>query len=597
VSNVIYCNGTATAAINFSSPVGGTTYAWVNNTPTIGLAASGSGNIPSFTATNTGTVTVVATITVTPSANGCAGTPRTFTITVYPQATVNPVSNVAYCHGATTAAIPIAGPVAGTTFAWVNSAPSIGLAASGTGNIPSFTATNPGPSTVIATITVTPTANGCAGTPLSFTITVNPLPIPVITGQSTICINSGYYDYVTEPGMSGYTWNISAGGVINFGSGTNQITVSWTSTGAQWVSVTYTNTHGCSAAAPTVLNITVNPLPNAAGTITGPASVCAGANGVAYSVAAIPNAIAYVWTLPPNVVIATGAGTNSITVDFAANATSGNIYVYGNNLCGNGASSPPFTVTVGPLPSVPGTITGTSPVCQGTTGVVYYVPLVTNASAYAWTLPSGATIVGPANSNSITVNFSQTAVSGPITVAGTNSCGSGPASPVFNLVVNAAPETPVITAFGDTLHSDAPSGNQWYFNGNVIPGATGQTWVAEQSGWYWTVVTLDGCSSPASNHIYIVKVGVNETTLATDVVLYPNPNEGVFTLKFTSAKQEKFDIRVFNNLGVQIFEMRNLDVMGTTRQNIDLRPSPNGVYSVIISNNQSSVVKKIVINK
>jgi hypothetical protein len=397
--------------------------------------------------------------------------------------------------------------------------------------------------------------------------------------------------------MSGYTWNISAGGVINFGSGTNQITVSWTSTGAQWVSVTYTNTHGCSAAAPTVFNVTVNPLPNPAGTITGTASICAGASGVAYSVAAIPNAISYIWTLPPNAVIATGAGTNSITVDFAANATSGNIYVYGNNLCGDGLSSPPFAVTVTPLPGTPGTITGTSPVCQGTTGVVYYVGVVANASAYAWTLPSGATIVGPANSNSITVDFSPTAVSGPITVAGTNSCGSGPASPVFNLVVNATPAMPHITASGDTLHSDATAGNQWYFNGNVIPGATGQTWVAEQSGWYWTVVTLDGCSSPASNHIYIVKVGVNETTLATDVVLYPNPNEGVFTLKFTSAKQEKFDIRVFNNLGVQIFEMRNLDVMGTTRQNIDLRPSPNGVYSVIISNNQSSVVKKIVINK
>jgi len=397
--------------------------------------------------------------------------------------------------------------------------------------------------------------------------------------------------------MTNYYWTVSLGGVINYGSGTNDITVSWVATGPQSVSVTYTDTHGCNPAAPTVLNVTVNPLPDVAGTISGAATVCAGATNVPYYVAPIPNALSYVWTLPPNASIATGSGTNSITVDFAPNATSGNIFVFGNNLCGNGLSSPPFAVTVTPLPDTAGTITGPSTVCQGDLGVVYSVAPVPNADGYAWTVPTGATIVMGSNTNSIAVDFSPTATSGIITVAGTNSCGAGAISPDFDLTVNPTPPTPVITASGDTLHSDASTGNQWYFNGDPIAGATTQTWVAQQTGWYWDVVTLLGCSSAASNHIYIVKVGVQPSPPVTNIVLYPNPNEGEFTLMFTSAKEENYDIRVFNNLGVQIFEMRNIDVMGTTHQNIDLRPAPNGVYSVIISNDLRSVVKKIVINK
>jgi hypothetical protein len=57
-------NGTLTSAVNFSGT--GCTYNWVNNTPGIGLAASGTGNIPSFTAINNGSTAIIATINVTP---------------------------------------------------------------------------------------------------------------------------------------------------------------------------------------------------------------------------------------------------------------------------------------------------------------------------------------------------------------------------------------------------------------------------------------------------------------------------------------------------------------------------------------------------
>ncbi len=69
-SNQTLSNGQSTAAVTF--PAGGCVYSWVNDNPSIGLAASGTGNIPSFTAINTGSSQVTATITGTPINLGVA---------------------------------------------------------------------------------------------------------------------------------------------------------------------------------------------------------------------------------------------------------------------------------------------------------------------------------------------------------------------------------------------------------------------------------------------------------------------------------------------------------------------------------------------
>lgn len=75
-----------------------------------------------------------------------------------------------------------------------------------------------------------------------------------------------------------------------------------------------------------------------------------------------------------------------------------------------------------------GTISGQTSICGGASGVIYSVPAITNAAIYTWSLPSGATIASGANSNSITVNFSASAVSGNISVTGSNSCSTGTSS-------------------------------------------------------------------------------------------------------------------------------------------------------------------------
>ena len=438
--------------------------------------------------------------------------------------------------------------------------------------------------------------NGCtAPSPFIYNVVVNPLPVPTITGQTNLCVNSGYYNYTTESGMQNYVWTVSSGGMVSSGNGTNQIQVSWFAAGAQTVSVTYSNGVGCYPLAPTVLNVTVNPVPGQAGTITGTSTVCAGTSGVAYSVAPIANATTYIWALPPNTTIATGAGTNFITVNFADNATSGNIYVYGNNICGDGGTSPAFPVTINPLPDPAGTISGASDVCVGASGVVYSVATIANATGYAWTVPSGVSIITGSNTNSITVDYTTTATSGNITVRGTNSCGSGTVSPNFFVTVNSIPPTPVVTNHGDTLISSAPAGNQWYFEGTLIIGATGQRYVATQQGYYWDVVNLQGCSSDSSNHKLIIITGINPHP-ASVINLYPVPNEGRFNVSIITASEESFSFNIYNNLGVKIYEETKVEVNGSIVKVIDLRPVPNGMYTVIITSEHETVAKRIIVN-
>jgi len=169
---------------------------------------------------------------------------------------------------------------------------------------------------------------------------------PTITGQSQLCYQTVPNSYTTEAGMNNYTWALSSGGAFVGATDTNVVEVQWNQRGTHTLSVNYTTPAGCSAPSPTSFDVQVDSLPYPASTITGTAVICIGDSAVQYSVDSIPYASAYVWTLPPGATIISGEFTNVIIVSFSNDAQSGNIVVYGNNICGNGTSSPPFPVTV-----------------------------------------------------------------------------------------------------------------------------------------------------------------------------------------------------------------------------------------------------------
>jgi len=93
------------------------------------------------------------------------------------------------------------------------------------------------------------------------------------------------------------------------------------------------------------VQIVVNLLPLVPGVISGNNEVCSGQNSLAYIVPTIDNATSYIWSYS-----GTGAtitvNSNFIIVDFADNATSGNLTVAGYNNCGIGPESEDFSIEV-----------------------------------------------------------------------------------------------------------------------------------------------------------------------------------------------------------------------------------------------------------
>ncbi len=565
-----------------------TNYNWT--VPAGSTIVSGAGT--NLISVNFSMTAVSGNLTVTPTNTCSTGPTGTLAVTVNPMPVPTISGPASVCVQSTNNVYATQSGMTG--YNWTVSAGGLITAGAGTAAITVNWST-----TGTKTITVNyNNANGCTAiNPGTYTVTVNSMPTPTITGTTVLCAGSGYYTYSTETGMSAYTWNISSGGTITAGQGTAAITILWNTAGAQTVSVNYANANGCSAASSTVLNVTVNGVPGAAGAINGSTTVCAGAQAVPYSVAAITGAQTYVWTLPSGATIASGAGTNIISVNYANNATSGAITVQGNNLCGSGAASPSLNVTVTSLPDNAGTITGPTSVCQGETGVVYTVPAIANATGYSWTVPTGATITSGTNTNSIHVTFGNGATSGSVSVFGSNACGDGAGSSL-SVTVNPIPATPTITANGYVLTSSAATGNQWYHDGNALAGATGQTYTVPSSapGWYWTVVTDGNCSSDQSNHLYIQGVGIGEHNPG-QITIYPVPNNGHFNISISSDQETTYTIQVFNSLGVMVYGDHSITVSGTTVIPVYLGTIASGLYTIVLRNDGNHAIRKILVNR
>src|SRR6185503_20876277 len=104
--------------------------------------------------------------------------------------------------------------------------------------------------------------------------------------------------------------------------------------------------------------------------------------------------------VPSGASITSGQGTTSLNVTFTNSYTSGTISVTASNTCG---TSGPSSITVTGAPAQPGTITGPTSVCHGQNNVTYSVTVVTGATSYTWTVPSGTQIKTGQGTKSIKV--------------------------------------------------------------------------------------------------------------------------------------------------------------------------------------------------
>ena len=502
------------------------------------LTASGGSTYTWMPGNLTGASVVVAplittTYTVTgTNAQGCSNTAMT-TVTVIPSPVVTANSTAAsVCAGAS---VTLTGSGA-STYTWDNNVI----------NAVSFVPT--ATTTYMVTGTFT---NGCTNT-ATITVTVNPLPI-VTANSSAASVCAGAGVTLTGGGASTYTWNNNVIDAISF-----------VPTATTTYMVTGTDANGCVNTATTT--VIVNPLPVVTATSSA-ASVCTGGSVILTG----GGASTYTWN-------------NNVMNAFPFIPTATNTYMVTGtdvNGCVNTA-----TVTV--------TVNGLLVVALGPNIIQCGGSAILNAgnpgSFYLWNNAS--------TTQTISVSASGTYI---VVVTDANGCtGSDTALVTINSIpAVTASASSVIVCVDDAVVTltGTPTGGVW-----SGPGVTGFTLSPVAAGVglqtaIYSYTDANGCEGIASVNVQVnACVGLAENTLANGVSVYPNPNNGSFTLG-VNANVAELTIKITDMQGRVVYASVDKNVSAGFVKQISLDTQSSGMYLMHIITNGEQQTKKISVQK
>jgi len=94
-------------------------------------------------------------------------------------------------------------------------------------------------------------------------------------------------------------------------------------------------------------------------------------------------------------------------------------------------------------------------------------------------------------------------------------------------------------------------------------------------------VETSGCEN-------ITTVGISEATNKLGLSIYPNPNNGIFTL---NVKAKNVLVEIMNTQGQVVLTKNNVN----TNQQIDLSNNAKGIYFVTVTSNEAVTTQKVIV--
>lgn len=406
--------------------------------PIEGLYTNPAATVAYTTGTPTATVyvksAVAGNLTYTASVTSLIGCVRAepYTLTVYPSGQVNQPTDVTFCNGESV------NPIAFTTtntggiiaYDWTNSNTAIGLAASGTGSLSGFTATNTSNFPITATITITPKFNGCVGATKQFIITINPTPSATISGSVTVC--SGNSSTINFSGTPNTTVNYTVDGVaasltLN-GAGVGSVTSPVLSSSSTYslVDVGFAGAVSCSQAISGTAVITVLPLPTVA--ISGAGTICPGNTATITFVGSSNAVVNYTVDGTPHSITLDANGDASLTtpalnVDSTYSLVS--VAYPSTPLCSQNVTTS-VTVSVNASPTATIATTPVTTICSGTSAQILFtgspntiVTYTKDAGATTQTITFDGTGIYELTTATLTANTTYTLIN---VASGSSSC-------------------------------------------------------------------------------------------------------------------------------------------------------------------------------
>ncbi len=229
---------------------------------------------------------------------------------------------------------------------------------------------------------------------------------------------------------------------------------------------------------------------------------------------------------------------------------------------------------------------GSASICQGSS-----LTLQANTGTgltYQWFL-NGQAIAGATGGSFSAV----TAGSYAVQVA--NTCAPVRSSALV-VSVN-SPQTPMLTANGFTLMTNAVSSIQWLMNGVPIPGAIGATYTVVQSGRYSVQGNVNGCGVAISSEVVLTILATEPITSDEDITVYPNPATKLLTISvLVTASLLQLPTFRLTDLNGSTLYTATLERAGKIYSAVvDVSNLPGGTFFVVIADErmQSVRVKRI----
>ena len=489
----------------------GTTYSWVvsTNSNVTGQSNLNAQSSIGQTLTNLSNTNQILTYTVTPiSSLGCEGASFTVSVTIKPGVTIAnknlPICSVTTFDGTPTNFTDIVPE--STTYTWTVTSNSNITGASDVNALQGTVGqllTNTSSATHSVTYTVLPTlSNGCAASPFTIIVNVNPKPAIADITSPAICSGLSFSETPTDgtdkvPVGTKYTWTVSS---TTFISGQSDINIGQTSIGGQVLTnltnidrsliynITPTTVPGCVGS---VFQLTVTVKPTA--TIYNKTEpICSEASFLLTPTNGgtdiVPSSTTYTWVPAVNTNI-TGASSQNVgqtnITETLTNLTSGiqtQTYIV-TPVLQNSCTAANFSasIIVKPKPRIANMV---ETVCSVTPFSASPVDglgtnLVPSNTLYTWTVGSNTNLLGQSDQTIPQVNIGQTlsnSTSITQTIYYTVSPSAASCSgPQFTLRVNVK-ATPNITAYTPEICS----GNSFTVLptnvGNIVPAGTTFTW-------------------------------------------------------------------------------------------------------------------------
>ncbi|PCH99142.1 MAG: hypothetical protein COB85_00615, partial [Bacteroidetes bacterium] len=414
------------------------------------------------------------------------------------------------------------------------------------------------------TVTVTDN-NGCTGTS-TVTLSSSNSPIATTTGINLSCSgdNNGSATASGSGGTTPYTYSWDNGG--------NTATITGLAAGTYCVTVSDAN--GCSG---TTCQVITEPASMTVSYATSDPSCGNNDGSVTASAFNGSSPYSYQWDASASnqsTSTATGlaAGSYTVTVTDASGCT----YISTANLSNAGAGTP--------------SIIATDPTCFGGNNGAASVSITggTSPYTYAWSTGDNSSIITDLAAGIYTVTI--TDASGCIAIEQVDIIGP--------------PEMQINSSVGNDLGScdgsaavtvsngQTPYTYQWDIaaGGQTTPIATDLC-----TGSYTVTVTdASGCTITTTVNVGFGS-GIIERNDPIIIVVYPNPNRGLFTLEINVENPHIVQVLVLNVLGQTVYYKELGRIVGTYRESLNLEGFGRGMYHLQVSTEKEIIHKNVVI--